>query len=110
MRNLDDIELHASRLGQDHLLVITGGAAHIGAASVSSQSEDGVLTQTSAVPGHKEHVLTDSLAHKAAAQLGSTVVIIMGIHYDNLDQEEIREVGRISEHLVEEYIRKQKGE
>ncbi|ANS74596.1 hypothetical protein AWM70_08370 [Paenibacillus yonginensis] len=105
MGTFDDLELKAIRLGLDHLIVITGGAAHVGAASTSFPAANGAIeTYTAAVPGHKEHLLTDGLADQISRQLGVTAVVVMGIHYDGLKPEEIEEISRRTERMVDSYI------
>lgn len=104
MDAFSDIKLEAVSLGQDLLVRITGGEVHIGAASTAYWNEDKVEVQTATVPGHKEHVLTVKLAQRAAAYLHCTVTLVMGIHYDNLTKQQIEQIGRITEQLLEQYL------
>ncbi|GGA25296.1 hypothetical protein [Paenibacillus physcomitrellae] len=111
MGRFDDLGLKAVQLGKDHLLVITGGTAHIGAASMAyTEADERIVTaQTAAVPGHKEHRLTDLLVRKISRELGITALLVMGIHYDGLDPEEIREISIQTERMIDEYIAGVKG-
>lgn len=99
-----DIKLEAASLGQDLLVTITGGEVHIGAASTAYWTEGRVEVQTTAVPGHKEHVLSVKLAQRAAAQLQCTVTLVMGIHYDHLTRQEIEQISVRTEQLMEQYL------
>lgn len=110
MHRFEDIGLQAISVGRDMLLIITGGEAHIGAASTAYPAEGGeVMEQTSAVPGHKEHTLTAGLATRAAAALHRTVTVVMGIHYDGLAKEEILEISRRTEALLDDYLKRERG-
>ncbi|WP_081949537.1 prenylated flavin chaperone LpdD [Paenibacillus durus] len=99
-----DILLSETAVGQDILLLITGGVRHIGAASTAYAGENGVSATTSAVPGHKEHTISESVAVKVAEALNRTVTVVMGIHYDDLSKEQIARVVEIVERKVEQYL------
>lgn len=105
----DDLSLEAVPVGRDLLLLITGGVAHIGAASTAYLEGDAVSIQTSAVPGHKEHVLSVELARTAAAALNRTVTVVMGIHYDNLTKKEIQIISERTFDLLNSYLQSQSG-
>ncbi|MFD1774575.1 hypothetical protein [Paenibacillus rhizophilus] len=99
-----DITLSETAVGQDILLLITGGVRHIGAASTAYIGENGAEVTTSAVPGHKEHTISESVAVKVAEALRRTVTVVMGIHYDDLSKEQIARVVEIVERRVELYL------
>ena len=103
----EDIELSAVEVGRDLLLLITGGVRHIGAASTAYIEDGSLQASTSAVPHHKEHTISESIALKAASALGKTVTVVMGIHYDNLGKEEIMKVVEIVNGKVDEYLAQQ---
>lgn len=100
----DDIELTEIEVGRDLLLLITGGVRHIGAASTAYMDQGTARVMTSAVPHHKEHTISEAIALKAAAVLNRTVTVVMGIHYDNLSREGIREAVNIVDRKVEQYL------
>lgn len=102
--NPDDIVLEEIAVGRDLLLVISGGERHIGAASTAYFEDGSVQVSTSAVPHHKEHTLTASIAERAACKLHCTVTVVMGIHYDHLSREGILEVVRVVEEKVHRYL------
>ncbi|AIQ36131.1 hypothetical protein R50345_16770 [Paenibacillus sp. FSL R5-0345] len=105
--NPDDIELTATAVGRDLLLVICGGVHHIGASSTAYLNGDQVEVQTSAVPHHKEHTISESIAVKVAEALNKTVTVVMGIHYDEITKEGIMEVVEIVNNKVNQYLAQQ---
>ncbi|WP_286154895.1 hypothetical protein [Bacillus sp. FJAT-27264] len=102
-----EIELTALEVGRDLLLLITGGVSHIGAASTAFLIGDQVEVLTSAVPHHKEHTLSEGIAHKVATALRRSVTVVMGIHYDDLTKEGIQQVVEIVNAKVEQYLLQQ---
>ncbi|MDU4696907.1 MAG: hypothetical protein E6Y08_13905 [Paenibacillus sp.] len=105
--SFEDIKLEAIPVGRDLLLLMTGGVSHIGAASTAYPAGDRIEALTSAVPGHKEHTLSEDYARRASAALGRTVTVVMGIHYDNLSKEEIMEIAKRTSSMVDEYLLEQ---
>ncbi|KAA9006554.1 hypothetical protein F4V43_06320 [Paenibacillus spiritus] len=103
--NPDDITLVESAVGDDLLLLITGGVRHIGACSTAYLADDGsVQVLTQGLPHHKEHTISESVAVRAARELQTTVTVVMGIHYDNLTRAEIEEVVQVVGERVKEYL------
>lgn len=105
--NPDDIELSATVVGRDLLLLISGGDRHIGAASTAYLAKDQVEVLTSAVPHHKEHTISEAIAVKVAEALQRTVTVVMGIHYDDLTKDGIMEVVNIVNQKVDYYLSQQ---
>ncbi|MEJ8302843.1 hypothetical protein [Saccharibacillus sacchari] len=102
--NPGDIRVERQETGRDTLLVITGGAAHIGAVSTAYLEADEYKVNTTRVPGHKEHVLSEPAALHAARLLERTVTVIMGIHYDGLTREQISEVSDTVYRLIDKAL------
>ncbi|MDF2924117.1 MAG: hypothetical protein K0R57_3031 [Paenibacillaceae bacterium] len=75
--------------GQDYVLLITGGEAHIGAVAVSRWDGQAAVTEHLTLPKHKEGELARELAGLACSCLQATVTVIAGIHIDNAAKEEI---------------------
>ncbi|MEK5397353.1 prenylated flavin chaperone LpdD [Paenibacillus sp. FSL K6-2859] len=105
--NPEDIELTATPVGRDLLLVISGGVRHIGAASTAYLNGERVEVQTSAVPHHKEHTISEDIAIRVAKALNRTVTVVMGIHYDDLSKEGIMKVVEIVNNKVNQYLAQQ---
>ncbi|OMD03994.1 hypothetical protein BJP49_00835 [Paenibacillus odorifer] len=103
----EDIELKATAVGRDLLLLISGGVRHIGATSTAYLEGEQVKVLTSAVPHHKEHTISEPIAIKVAEALNKTVTVVMGIHYDNLTKEGIMEVVEIVNLKVNQYLAQQ---
>ncbi|MDQ0087686.1 hypothetical protein J2T12_001092 [Paenibacillus anaericanus] len=103
----DDLQLQAIPMGRDLLLIITGGEVHIGAASTAYWTDQGTEVQTSTVPGHKEHTLSGDIAQRVAGELNRTVTVVMGIHYDDLSQAEIKSIIAKTDSLLEEFLKQQ---
>ncbi|WP_055108030.1 prenylated flavin chaperone LpdD [Paenibacillus ihumii] len=104
MGRFADLSLQEIVLGRDVLLLVSGGERHIGASSTAYWVDGQVRVHTCAVPGHKEHLLSEALALRAAAALERTVTLIMGIHYEQLGRDEIGAVSLKAAALVDDYL------
>ena len=96
------------RLGDDVLLSIWGGAAHIGAVAMAqsrpSLSDPSRLSATASVfcyVGHKEDEVVKETSEKLAAVLGTRVVVVAGLHWDRLKPIEIEQVRKNVRALVD---------
>jgi hypothetical protein len=96
------------RIGEDYLLSVWGGSAHIGAVAMaqprpSLQDPERVSATTSVFcyVGHKEDELVKKMAEKLAATLGGKVVVAAGLHWDGITLEGIRQVDRNVDALIE---------
>lgn len=86
----------------DVIVVVTGGRDHIGAVSLAvprpSLIDQACLSSTSSVLtmlGHKEDELVKYVSEKVASSTGRNVVVVAGVHYDDLlpaDLETLREL------------------
>lgn len=105
--NPEDIQVIEVPVGRDMMLIVTGGAAHIGAVSTAYKGPSGDLeVQTTGLPGHKEHTISEDLALKAAKVLDRTVTVAAGIHYDHISTEEIRAIVAIVNEKMDDYLQK----
>ncbi|WHX47106.1 hypothetical protein QNH46_13055 [Paenibacillus woosongensis] len=109
MERFADIVLQEMAVGKDILFIVSGGERHIGASSTAYWNEGQIHVQTCAVPGHKEHVLSEGLAMRAAEMLRRTVTLVMGIHYDQLSREEINAISGHVSRLMDEFLLRQVG-
>ncbi len=94
------VSLKAVDVGDDLLVTITGGKAHIGATAVGIKSEGVATSSVITTPAHREDRVVKDAAEKLAKKLDKTVVIVAGIHYDNITKEEIVETLRLCDELV----------
>lgn len=87
------------RIGEDYLLSIWGGKAHIGAVAIAqprpSLEDPTRLSATASVfcfVGHKEDEPAKRISEKLAATLGTKVVVTAGMHWDNISPDGINQV------------------
>lgn len=87
------------RMGDDLVVALEGGRAHIGAIGIAqprpSLSDPEKMSATSSVhtfPGHKEDDIAKTMAQELARSLGCRVVVIAGLHWDMITPEGIVEV------------------
>lgn len=87
------------RMGDDLVVALEGGRAHIGAIGIAqprpSLSDPEKMSATSSVhtfPGHKEDDIAKTMAQELARSLGCRVVVIAGLHWDMITPEGIGEV------------------
>ena len=86
----------------DVTVVVTGGRDHIGAVGFAvprpSLLDPECLSSTSSILtmlGHKEDELVKYVSEKVASSTGRNIVVVAGVHYDDLplrDLEKIREL------------------
>ena len=114
-----EIILKTKWLGEDLIMEISGGERpHLGGFAIAYRvSEDekdtlhGAYTIKSiSLPHHREEDMLKTMVKKASALTGTTVMGYGGIHYDHLNQEEIREILNIVEGLLAAFLRLWKGE
>jgi len=109
-----DLTASVRMIGPDLLIAIWGGERpHIGAIAVAqprpSLKDPDVTSATASVicfVGHKEDELAKASAEILAAALNTPVVVVAGIHWDNLDEEAILRIIKNSEILVEMILEK----
>lgn len=82
------VELQLDPLGEDWLLQVTGGEAHVGA--VATAFDDQV--QLSVVNHHKEGPLAEVCAQQWALLTGRVCVAVVGIHQDGATPVEIESI------------------
>lgn len=105
------VEALLQRIGDEVLLSIWGGKAHIGAVAMAqprpSLSDPEKISSTVSVfcyTGHKE----DDIAKKAAGEIASALsvrtVVAAGLHWENLSQTDVLKVVEIVEALIKKII------
>ncbi len=87
------------QVGDDLLVLLTGGKAHIGAVAIAqprpSLHDPGQPSSTGSVItllGHKEDAVAKTMAEALSGRLGRNVVVVAGIHWDSLTGEDIAAV------------------
>lgn len=98
-------------LGRDVLVVLAGGALHIGAVGIgqprASLKYEGKISSTGSVftiLGHKEDVIAKSMSEELAKSLNRTAVVVAGIHWDKLTAEELDRIINICSRITEKII------
>ncbi len=108
---------HVQEMGQDLLVSIWGGTKpHIGAVGVAiprpSLRDPRKWSATSSnftFIGHKEDILVKKISEKLASQLKRNVVVIAGIHWDDISNKEIKAVENLTEKLQSQILRRLRG-
>ena len=109
------VEACCSKMGDDYLLSIWGGRAHIGAVAMA-QPRDSLQdpTRRSATAsvfcyvGHKEDQLAKESAERLARELNAKVVVAAGLHWDELQPAGAAKVARNVNLLIEQIIQEMK--
>lgn len=105
------IYLETKSIGKDLLVTIFGGDEHhIGGVAVAyptkSHYRDASTISVNSItlPGHKDYVVANSSAEKICKALTRPVISTVGIHYDAAMPEEIQEIIKVVDDLVDEAI------
>lgn len=112
------IFLDVTPIGEDLLVAIYGGDEHhIGGVSTAHETKshyreaNTVSVSTLTFPGHKDYVLSSSVGERLCKALGKSVVVTVGIHYNDATPDDIHEIIRVVQELTESFIeRHQKAE
>ncbi len=110
---LDKFTIYAEiiKTGKDFVIVIGGGEKHIGAVGISFPTESiitGDTTITTSVitlPSHKEDVVVKMFSEKVSKALNIKVVVVAGIHFDNISKNDIEKILKCCERLCEKVIK-----
>jgi len=91
-----EVSAHVRAVGEDMLVVLTGGRAHIGAVAIALPrpgiSDPNRISSTSSVftrVGHKEDGIAKSMAEELSRELNRVTTVVAGIHWDSLTQVDI---------------------
>ncbi len=105
------IILKAVTIGSDLLVTIYGGDEHhIGGVAVAHSARSHyrnastVSVNTLTFPGHKDYIVANSAAEKICKSIGVPVVVTVGIHIDRATREEIDDVVKTVDAMVEDLI------
>ena len=108
------ISAHGQYIGKDLHIVITGGEQpHVGAVAVGtldSEQDDGIHVALITVPGHKEDVVVEKVVRRLARQLGITVLVAAGMHWDEIDKKGITQVLENADLLTEKILHEVRGD
>jgi len=101
-------------MGPDILVALWGGTyPHIGAIgmaqvrqSLKACDETSATSSVFTFLGHKEDILAKPLAEDITRRLARNSVVVAGIHWDNLTDQEIKTVENLCRELTEKIIKK----
>jgi gallate decarboxylase subunit D len=101
-------------MGPDILVAVWGGTyPHIGAIgmaqvrqSLRAAEETSATSSVFTFLGHKEDLLAKPLAEEMTRELARNSVVVAGIHWDNLTDDEIRTVEQLCRELTEKIVKK----
>ena len=82
------VELKVGLLGEDWLMLVTGGKAHVGAVATAVGAE----IQLSVVGSHQEGPLAEICASQWSVLTGKVCVAVVGIHQDQATRNEINDI------------------
>jgi hypothetical protein len=108
-----EITVDVHRVGKDILVVVRGGAAHLGAIGMAesrpSHADPERVSATSSVftfLGHKEDIVAKFMAQDLARALACKTVVVAGIHWDEISDQEINMIIELCHRLVDGVIEK----
>ncbi len=111
------ISLRAEAIGEDLLLILTGGdRAHVGSCLLAEPhgglhpgDPPGATTSVLNRLKHLDDLVGREAAEKVAAALGSPVALVCGIHYDEVTPQEIDQIVSLCRDMTGELIAALKG-
>jgi gallate decarboxylase subunit D len=98
--------LSAQWIGKNLILCLFNDCGHIGAVALADycQAENRASTSVITRLGHKDDSVACHAAHALCKQLKEPVCAIVGIHIEDITSEEIAQVTRNCETLVETFL------
>ena len=97
------LKLGIERIGEDYLLLVTGGREHLGCTVLAeprpSLTGEGTSSTSSVLNalGHKDEYLCRALAEKLSSEKKARVVCTGGFHIDNISPAQLQELGKAVE-------------
>ena len=104
-------------VGDDLVVILWGGAKpHIGAIGVaqprSGLKDPETISATSSVftfLGHKEDAVAKAMSEELARELNRKVVVVAGMHWEDLEDKRIEEVMEICQRLKARILEERRG-
>lgn len=93
------LRIASTRVGEDYLLLVTGGREHLGCTVLAEPREsltgEGRSSTSSVLnaAGHKDELICRPLAEKLSAQKNARVVCTGGFHIDEISPAQLQEMG-----------------
>ena len=88
------VDLSASSMGSDMVVYIYNENAHIGAVAIGEYDFKNERASTSVITrlGHKDDVIAQRIAYLLAKHFRIAVCVIVGVHLDNITENEIQQI------------------
>ena len=101
------ISLSAQSLGSDIVVSIYNENAHIGAIAVAEYDHKNNRTSTSVITrlGHKDDAIAQKAAYLISKHTMRPSCVIVGVHLDDITQEEIEKLLENADSLVKDFLR-----
>lgn len=101
-----ELVLDVKTIGDDYLLTLTGGEEHAGAVAVGLFDEKSQRASSSVIclPGHRDEQIALQGARHVSKATRKTAVLIVGIHFEDITPEEIRDIVSVSGEMVKSFI------
>jgi hypothetical protein len=99
------LTLTARPIGRDWVVYLFNEPGHLGAVAVADYSREESRASTSVITrlGHKDDSVAYNAAYKLCRLLKQPVCAIAGIHLDKITEEEIAQISRNCDRLVERF-------
>ena len=96
------IQLKATHIGKDLLVVISNENAHLGAVAIGEFDQKSQRTSVSVITrlGHKDDSVARNAAYSITKATQISACVIAGIHLDDISEAEIGELVRNSQQVV----------
>jgi len=100
------VSLSTYSMGEDLVVYLFNERAHLGAVAVAEYSPAEERTSTSIITrlGHKDDVVASNAARRLCKHLKSPVCVIAGIHLDGITMDELTQITKNCDKLVERLI------
>ncbi|WNY25301.1 hypothetical protein [Methanolapillus millepedarum] len=99
--------LEKRHVGDDTLILLTGGEEHIGAVALGYYDKETNIANSSVIsaPGHREEQIALEGARVISKETKKTTLFAAGIHLKNITLDEISEIEKTCMSMVNEYIK-----
>jgi 2-iminoacetate synthase len=99
------LRCRVERVGDDLLCTLKGGDEHVGAVALAQWQSGRARTECLIVGRHREKELALHTAHRLCKASRRSAVCVAGIHFDDLEAEEIREITDTANRLIKRAAR-----
>ncbi|MEE9118466.1 MAG: hypothetical protein V3U02_07720 [Calditrichia bacterium] len=94
------VSYRLEQLGYDWVLLITGGKSHIGSVACSEKNRASEEVWQITLGQHKEENIVKNAVLKLKDILSGEILVVGGIHYDNLSRKQIQQIEKNCEALL----------